>query len=69
MEQEIDLFGNKIEPKPKREYPKGMNIGYLTANRDAESDEYLTPRYAVLPIIKYLKMKGYNNISELSLDG
>lgn len=64
MEQELDLFGNIIEPieKVKTEYPKGLNVGYLTANRDAESDECLTPRYAVLPIVKYLKIKGYNNI-------
>ena len=58
MEQETDLFGNIIEPieKIKTEYPKGLNVGYLTANRDAESDECLTPRYAVSPIVKYLKI-------------
>lgn len=39
----------------------GMNIGYLTASKTSESDEYLTPRYAVEPIIKYLKNK-FNNI-------
>ena len=30
----------------------GLNKGYLTAGRTAESDEYLTPRYVVEPIIK-----------------
>jgi hypothetical protein len=40
----------------------GMNVGYLTAGRDAMSDECLTPRYAVTPIVKYLKLKGYKNI-------
>ena len=40
----------------------GMNKGYLTAGRGFESDECLTPRYGVTPIIKYLKHKGYFNI-------
>ena len=64
MEQETDLFGNIIESRisKKTEYSKGMNKGYLTASRDAESDEYLTSRYAVLPIVKYLKIKKYHNI-------
>lgn len=39
-----------------------INVGYLTAGRDSASDECLTPRYAVTPIIKYLKDKGYENI-------
>lgn len=38
------------------------NKGYLTAKRDAASDECLTPRYVVEPIIKYLKQKGYKKI-------
>ena len=40
----------------------GLNIGYLTAGRTSESDECLTPRYAVLPIIKYLKAKDFYKI-------
>lgn len=40
----------------------GMNKGYLTAGRDAASDECLTPRYAVLPIVKYLKKMRYKTI-------
>ena len=31
-----------------------INKGYLTAKTDKQSDEYFTPREAVLPIIKYL---------------
>lgn len=38
------------------------NKGYLTAKRDAASDECLTPRYVVEPIVKYLKLKGYKKI-------
>lgn len=39
-----------------------LNIGYLTAKTDKKSDEVYTPRFAVLPIIKYLKQKGYKKI-------
>ena len=39
-----------------------MNKAYLTCGRTAESDECLTPRYAVYPIIKYLKAKGFKTI-------
>ena len=38
------------------------NKGYLTAGRDADSDECLTPRYVVNPIIKYLKLRGFKKI-------
>lgn len=31
------------------------NIGYLTAKTDKKSDEYYTPKEAVLPLVKYLK--------------
>ena len=31
-----------------------VNKGYLTAKTDKQSDEYFTPREAVLPIIKYI---------------
>lgn len=31
-----------------------INKGYLTAKTDKQSDEYFTPREAVLPIIKYI---------------
>jgi len=33
----------------------GINKGYLTAKTDKESDEVFTPKYAVLPLLKYLK--------------
>lgn len=39
-----------------------LNKAYLNANRTAAADECLTPRYAVLPIIKYLQMRNYRNI-------
>lgn len=39
-----------------------LNKGYLTAGRDAKSDECLTPRYAVEPIVKYLKAKNFKKI-------
>ena len=32
-----------------------INKGYLTVKTDKESDEYYTPKEAVIPIIKYLK--------------
>ena len=31
------------------------NIGYLTAKTDKASDEVYTPKYAIQPLIKYLK--------------
>ena len=40
----------------------GMNTGYLTAGRGKESDECLTPRYGVLPIVKHLRNRGYKKI-------
>lgn len=40
----------------------GINKGYLTSGRNAESDECLTPRYAVEPIIKYLEYKKFQTI-------
>ena len=38
------------------------NKGYLTAKTTAQSDECLTPKYAVEPIIKYLQAKNYKTI-------
>lgn len=32
----------------------GLNVGYLTAKTDKESDKVLTPAYAVKPILKYI---------------
>lgn len=32
-----------------------INKGYLTAKTNKQSDEYYTPDYAVIPILKYLK--------------
>src|SRR5574344_1585494 len=40
----------------------GINKGYLTCGRDKESDECLTPRYVVAPIIKYLKARNFKKI-------
>lgn len=36
--------------------------GYLQADRTADGDECLTPRYVVEPIIKYLAQKNYKKI-------
>ena len=33
-----------------------LNKGYLTAKTNKESDEVYTPTYAVLPLVKYIKM-------------
>jgi hypothetical protein len=33
-----------------------LNVGYLTAKTDKASDEVFTPKYAVKPLIKYLKL-------------
>lgn len=33
-----------------------LNVGYLTAKTDKASDEVYTPKYAVKPLIKYLKL-------------
>ncbi len=37
-----------------------LNKGYLTAKTDKASDEVYTPAYAVKPILKYIRMKGYS---------
>lgn len=39
-----------------------QNKGYLTAGNNRSSDETLTLKYAVEPIVKYLKEKGYERI-------
>lgn len=39
-----------------------INKGYHTSGRTSESDECLTPRYGVEPIVKHLKNKGYKHI-------
>ncbi|PHS61039.1 MAG: tRNA (adenine-N(6)-)-methyltransferase [Thalassobium sp.] len=39
-----------------------MNKAYLNSGGTKESDEVLTPRYGVWPIIKHLKKRGYKNI-------
>lgn len=39
-----------------------QNKGYLTAGNSRSSDETLTLRYAVEPIVKYLKEKAYKKI-------
>ena len=39
-----------------------INKAYLKSGRTAKSDECLTPRYVVKPIIKYLKNKNYKKI-------
>lgn len=43
-------------------YKMGINKGYLTSGRTSDSDECLTPRYGVEPIIKHLKKRRYENI-------
>ena len=44
------------------DYLNMMNVGYLKCGRTDESDEVLTPRYAVEPIVKYLRQSRYVNI-------
>lgn len=39
-----------------------INKGYLTSGRTAESDECLTPRYVVEPIIKYILKKKFKSV-------
>lgn len=39
-----------------------MNKGYLGSGGTKASDEVLTPRYGVEPIVKHIKDKGYNII-------
>jgi len=39
-----------------------MNKAYLKSSSAPGSDECLTPRYGVLPIVKHLKAKGYKRI-------
>lgn len=39
-----------------------INKGYLTARTDTNSDEWLTPAYAVEPIVDYLKQREYHTI-------
>lgn len=40
-----------------------INKAYLNSGRTKESDECITPRYGVLPIIPYLKERGYVNVA------
>tara|TARA_R110000851_G_scaffold99923_3_gene215270 strand:- start:699 stop:1298 length:600 start_codon:yes stop_codon:yes gene_type:complete len=40
----------------------GKNNAYLKSSSSPKSDECLTPRYGVLPIVKHLKAKGYKKI-------
>lgn len=39
-----------------------VNKGYLTAKTDKASDEYLTPAWAVEPVVKYLREAGAKKI-------
>lgn len=39
-----------------------INKGYLNSGRTKESDECLTPRYVINPILKYLKQKNFKNV-------
>lgn len=39
-----------------------QNKGYLTAGNNRSSDETLTLKYAVEPLVKYLKAKNFNTI-------
>ena len=38
------------------------NDAYLSAGRSKASDECITPRYGVRPLVKHLKAKGYKKI-------
>lgn len=42
-----------------------LNKGYLTARTDKESDEVLTPAYAIKPLVKYIKQYMQNNNKSL----
>lgn len=39
-----------------------INKAYLNSGRTKESDECLTPRYVIEPILKYLKLNGFKKI-------
>ena len=39
-----------------------INKGYLTCDRSSNGDEVITPRYAVEPLIKYLKINNCKKI-------
>ena len=39
-----------------------INKGYLTAKTNKESDEYFTPKEAVLPLLDYLNKDKYKTI-------
>lgn len=39
-----------------------MNKAYLKSNTTSKGDEVITPRYAVEPIVKHLKARGFKNI-------
>ena len=39
-----------------------INKAYVESGRGPESDECLTPRYGVTPIVKHLRAKGYKKI-------
>ena len=43
-----------------------LNKAYLQSGRTEESDECLTPRYVVEPIIKYLKEKSKKQKEKLN---
>ena len=39
-----------------------LNKGYLSSNKTTAGDEAYTPFYAVTPVLKYLKMRGYQTV-------
>lgn len=40
----------------------GVNKGYMTAKTTTASDEYYTPREAVLPILEYVEQGGFRTV-------
>ncbi len=45
-----------------------INVGWLTAGRDADSDEVYTPFYAVDPLIEFIESyKARNNLDKITI--
>lgn len=40
----------------------GQNVGYLKSDRTKKGDECYTPDFAVFPLVKHLRSRGYNNV-------
>lgn len=45
-----------------------INVGWLTAGRDADSDEVYAPFYAVDPLIEFIESyKARNNLDKITI--